>query len=156
MRYRFLLLVILLSTAISFPARAWTGCGAFGANTSGVQLSLIHPGIVVCHDTTATAASEVLDVAKCNHVEFDLDPDMQSTGGGCEGYLWRCRSSAFSTSTCDHMIVDTDGDGVPDDVTLDGLSSGRKGQQYQTGSWVYWQPTVNTGSKQCRMLLACH
>lgn len=76
--------------------------------------------------------------------------------------------SACRTSACAQVTdSNADGDIAPEfqsainsvlwpDVTLDGVTIGRQGQQYQTATWIYWAPTANAGSKQCRLMIACH
>lgn len=139
--------------ALPTPARAWNDCGSFGNADSA---AVIRPGQYRCHDTTGTTASNVIATADCRYFDAVLDPDMAAATAGCEGYLWRCHAPAYSANTCTKMLVDTNGDGVPDDVTLDGVTVGRIGQQYQTATWVYWQPTANAGAKQCRLMITCH
>jgi len=145
----------LLAAWLALPgaARAWNDCAAFGNADSA---AVIRPGRAACHDTTGTTASDVLTVEACAYFDATLDPDMQSAGAGCEGYLWRCSAPTYSANACSHAILDTDFDGVPNDVTLDGVTIGRQGQQYQTATWIYWQPTANAGSKQCRLMITCH
>lgn len=147
--------VVGMTLLLALPAAAWNDCGPFGSAADATGQPF-RPGSVRCHDTTATVASDVLNVSACDHFDATLDPDMASTGAGCEGYLWRCTSSTYSANACRHASVDTDGDGVPDDVTLDGVTTGRQGQQYQTATWIYWAPTANAGSKQCRLMISCY
>ncbi len=153
MRGRWILMAALALVAL--PARAWNDCGPFGSAADATGQPF-RPGSNFCHDTTGTTASDVLKVNECRYFDATLDPDMQSAGAGCEGYLWRCNSSTYSANTCRHVSLDTDFDGVPDDVTLDGVTIGRQGQQYQTATWIYWAPTANAGSKQCRLMISCH
>lgn len=141
---------------LALPAAAWNNCGPFGSAADADATIPMKLGTTLCHDTTGTTASSVLNASNCRSFDAMLDPDMASTGAGCEGYLWRCSAPTYSANTCAKMLVDTDGDGIADDVTLDGVTIGRQGQQYQTATWIYWQPTANSGSKQCRMLIACH
>lgn len=144
-----------MTLLLALPAAAWNDCGPFGSAADATGQPF-RPGSVRCHDTTGTTASDVLTASGCIYFDAVLDPDMASTGAGCEGYLWRCNAPTYSANTCTKMLVDTDGDGIPNDVTLDGVTLGRIGQQYQTTTWLYWQPTANASSKQCRLMIACH
>lgn len=151
---RSLVLLALLSTWLALPTAsgAWNDCAAFG---NPDWSAIVNPGRTRCHDTTATIASDVLNVSSCDHFGVQLEPDFAGTGTGCEGYLWRCSSPSYSANTCTKALVDTDGDGIPDDVTLNGSTIGRQGQQYQTATWIYWQPTANPSSHQCRLVVDC-
>lgn len=147
--------LVLFLALLAAPAQAWNDCGAYGSAVELGYATSLTPGKALCHDTTGTTASDMLNVSKCDHFGAYLDPDMDATGAGCEGYLWRCQTNTYSANSCSKILHDVDGDGVLDDVTLDGNTVGRIGFTWETATWVYWQPTANASSKKCRLLVDC-
>jgi len=126
------------------PAHAWNTCGAFAAaaGTAADNIGSLGSPIMtkpntyhyLCHDTSGVVDSTLLRV-EAEWVSVELDPNMGSIDGGpadCEIYVYRCRSSTATTAdltSCTKEIVDTDADGIANDVTLDGVTNMRRGIQ---------------------------
>lgn len=137
---------------------AWNNCGTPGL--AGTVGDIVTPkSRIICHDTaTATATdSTLLDVSQCDHFDVEFDAAAASTNSGAESQLYRCTAKSIASAWCSKMLVDTDGDGIADDVTLDGVTIGRKGQQWQTATWIYVDMTVApSGSDVSRVMITCY
>lgn len=155
---RSLLVIAFLCMADPNLAEAWTGCGAssssnadaFGLSPNGTR--------VACHDTAADTATDsgILSVTGCNHIEISFDPSYTDTSTGAEAQIYSCTYAVASTTLCRKLLVDTDGDGIPDDVTLDGATIGRQGQQWQTADWIFVDMTVApSGGDIARTKVSC-
>ncbi len=145
----------MLSAWLALPTAsvAVNSCGAF--STSASTSASAKPGQNLCHDTTGTTDSEIIDVRACDHFSVHLDPDVTWAGTGCEAYVWRCTQA--STTSCVKIMEDTDADGVPNDVTLtgDGTTSRRNGYDWQTASWLWIDVTANPSGHSCRTTVEC-
>lgn len=143
---RFVLLVACLVALFAAPAEAFNRCtkvpGTAGIELAADALERPERGIetvsTACHDTALNTATDsgILAVWRC--ANFDLDGSAMAGG---TAYIYRCTAPSTSLSYCTKMLVDTDGDGIPDDVPLDGATIGKVGQQYQTALWLWidWQ-----------------
>lgn len=144
------LMIGALSAACScpLPAMAWTGCGSTSSSNSDAASLSPNGNRVLCHDTAAATATDsgILSVTACNHIQIDFDPSYANANTGAQAQIYSCPYPTASTTTCRKLLVDVDGDGLPDDVTLDGVTSGRIGQQWQNADWIFVDMTVAPGA----------
>ena len=140
-------------------AGSWVDCTS-GAARGGFDSVLSS----ICFEWTATGDSTLIAPARCASIEIGpLIPSTTDTSTGATAYVYRCGSgnvgSAAGAGQCSKMLVDTDGDGIvtaADDVTLDGVTFGRQGQQYQTATLLYVSPQAATSAKTARLMITCH
>lgn len=155
---RGILFAVILTVAVPNLAEAWTGCGA--ASTSNADAAALAPNgsRVLCHDTAADTATDsgILSVTACNHIEIAFDPSYLDASTGAEAQIYSCTYSTASTTLCNKLLVDTDFDGIPNDVTLDGVTIGRQGQQWQNADWIFVDMTVApSGGDIARTKVSC-
>lgn len=158
MKWLVVVWVVVAGALAPAVADAWNRCTAApGGAGSSLEIDRVdrpqsgrESVSTACHDTAEDTATDsgILATWPCAYIDLD-----GSAMAGGTAYVYRC--TAPSTSYCTKMLVDTDGDGVPDDVTLDGVTIGRVGQQYQTALWLWidWQ-TAPTGFG--RIAVLCH
>ena len=152
------LIILLLALALAMPgtSSAFNKCGAFDNGSSATAAAgHLTAGISFCHDTTTTATSPVL-VSDADHFSFEVQPDMGSTGTGCTVQLYRCVSAAPTISQdCLEICPDSDFDGAPNcGTTLDGVTVGRRGMDWQTAKFLKVVVTANPGADNCRTMLS--
>lgn len=161
MRLAWLFTMGLVGLLAAAPAEAAFNRCTTVPGTSGISLAVdalerpergVETVSLACHDTALNTATDsgLLAVWPCSYFEVD-----GSAMAGGTAYLYRCAAPSTSASYCTKMIVDVNGDAIPDDVPLDGATIGKVGQQYQTALWVWidWQ-TAPTGYG--RIAFACH
>ena len=151
---------VLLLTLFALPAGAFDDCKLLTATAP--KYTVMNPRLnkVLCFNTATATASDsgILDVSACSSFSLFFDPSYGTANTDAEGQLYRCSTPVGTPSTvlCDKMLVDTDGDGVPNDVTLDG-TTGRDGQVNQTAAWIWLDMTAAPGAAQfARALVVCH
>lgn len=148
----------LLAMLVPNLSDAWTGCGSTStSNTDSASLSP-NGSRVLCHDTVANTATDsgILSVTQCNHIQIEFDPSYADASTGAEAQIYYCPYATASTTTCAKLLVDTDGDGIPDDVTLNGSTIGRIGQQWQNADWIFVHMTVApSGGAIARTKVTC-
>jgi hypothetical protein len=146
-------LIFGVALLVAGVAYAWSTSpdGAAGSCTS------VSPsGPRVCHyNFSDTTDSGIISTALCRDFNVFLNPDEDGTNTGAEVYIYRCSEPVASTSECHKILGDTDGDGVRDDVTLNG-SSMRTGLQNVQAAWIYVDVTANGGSDDARVTIECH
>lgn len=157
-------LILLAALAAASPAWAWNNCGAFDAASAGTGVGAV-TGIgkvgtsAACHDTSGTTDSLLLTV-DAQFVSVELDPNMaaiDSGASGCEVQVYRCRSTTATTSdltSCTKELTDTDGDGILNDVTLDGVTTARRGIQAIQAKYLLIDVTANGSSHNCRTMVS--
>ena len=140
--------------ALPGPAAAVNSCGDF--STTASTSATLRPGQIVCHDTTGTTSSEVLDVRACDHFTVQLDPDVTGTGTGCEVTVWRSALPGTKSREI-QLMEDTDADGIPNAVSLtgDGSTNRRNGLDWQTASTIWISVDANPSSHSCRTIVEC-
>lgn len=114
---------------------------------------------LLCHDTAVATASDsgILNTGQCDHLEIQFKPDITGTATGAEAQIYRCTAPVATSSYCTKMLVDTDGDGIPNDVTLDGTTIGRIGMLWQTAQYLWVDMTVAPGgSAIARTIVSCY
>lgn len=137
-------------------AGSWVDCTS-GAASGGFDSVLR----AICFEWTATGNSTLIATARCASIEIGpLIPSTTDTATGATAYVYRCGrgdvGAAASAGQCEKMLVDTDGDGIPDDVPMDGVTIGRQGQQWQTATLLYVSPQAATSAKTARLMITCH
>lgn len=158
---RYWVVALALAVLLGLPSAAsaaWNNCGVPGL-ASSVGDVVTQKSRLICHDTAAATATDstLLDVSQCDHIDLAFDPAAASTNTGAEAQLYRCTVKSIASEWCAKMLVDTDGDGIPDDVTLDGVTIGRQGQQWQTAAWVYVDmTTAPSGTDVSRLMITCY
>lgn len=168
MRLRHLLLAALLA---GFAGVAWAQVDTDGWGVSpdasasddkcvGMEpnMATFRPGwrSTCYYDFANTQDSETLDVRKCESVNVWLDPDEDGTSTGAEVQVYNCSEASFSANHCVKVLSDTDGDGVVNDVTLDGSTAMRVGLSHFQASYLAIDVTANAGSDDARVTAECH
>jgi len=130
-------------------AHAWNACGTFGVDLSHSEISRDVP--CLCHDTTSTGASPQISIRGVTSLRVLVDPDVTSTGTGCEVQAYECTQA--SVASCTKLLGDTDGDGVVNVMTLDGATLMRRGVDGFRARWLYLNVTANPSSHSCRTMV---
>lgn len=102
----------------------------------------VGPGQKAIYDFTDTTASPILHIL-CRVASLHLDPNGTVTG------VWRgpCSTAEASTSYCERLDADQDGDGVPDANDLNGDCSANRCSIYGVAPGAYYfDPTASDGS----------
>ena len=154
---RWIVCLVMLVAPLSASAVGWVECND-SSSSATIVLTRFH---ALCFEWTATGDSTLIAAANCDTIEIGpLLPSMTDTTTGATAYVYRCGrgtpGSAAGSGACQKMLVDTDGDGLPDDVAMDGVTTGRKGQQYQTATLLYVSPQAATSGKTARLMITCH
>jgi hypothetical protein len=105
-----------------------------------------------CHydwDSSLTDAARLLDASDCESV------NLYKTGATGEVYVYSCAGASYSASACHKILADTDGDGIVDDVTIDGSTLMRRGIQ-EVQAHMLHVDTVSCPSGTCRLTAECH
>lgn len=146
------ILGIVMVLGMPAAAGAWGDCRSRVAVDAGpITLS---KNQVTCFDTAdATSATTGMVFSPGCMLDIQFDPDATGSGTGAVAQLYRC--STPTTTSCEKMLVAVDGDGIPDDVTLDGTTIGREGQQYQTAIWWYATITAPGAGDYARLIVGC-
>jgi len=145
--------------ALPQGARAAGAWYKIGSTT--VQARSLIPGQAATYDSTlamgTTNDSPSLFVAGCGHIRVDFDPSYANATTGAEAQVYYCNTPTTSTTTCSKLLVDTDADGLPNNVTLTGVpDSGRIGQQWQDATWLFvHMTTAPAGSDIARTTITC-
>ena len=147
------LCAFLLFTAARAGAVAWNDCGS-----TNTPIGSLISGRSACFDTTTATTSDILFVGNCHYFDVTFDPSIANATALAEAQLYRCLNNTVSTTTCHLMLVDTDVDGLPNNVTLNGdVLTMRSGQQYQTAQWIFVVMTISPGgTNSARTLVTCH
>lgn len=157
MRLRTLTLALALwMLPLAAGAGSWVDCTS-GSASSGFD-AVLHS---ICFEWTATGDSTIISGAGCGSIEIGpLVPSTTDTSTGATAYVYRCGNgsvgSAPAAGQCSKILVDTDGDTIPNDVALDGVTIGKIGQQWQTATLLYVSPQTATSGKTARLMLTCH
>lgn len=157
MRLRTLTLALALwMLPLAAGAGSWVDCTSGSASSSFD--AVLHS---ICFEWTATGDSTIVSAADCHSIEIGpLVPSTTDTTTGATAYVYRCGSgsvgAAQAAGQCSKMLVDVDGDGIPDDIPLDGVTVGRIGQQWQTATLLYVSPQAATSGRTARLMITCH
>lgn len=116
------------------------------------------------YETASTTQSLPIDISQCLYVSIQWNPDEDGTTTGATGYVYTCDEEKIPTVTaanylannCTKRLADTDGDGVDNDLPLDGTTVHRKGLQFIQGSWLLVGTITNASSDQIRVTATCH
>ena len=152
-------LALALILAMAQTASAWNDCGTPGSARDVENVASPNGRRVICHDTAAAVATDsgLLSVAQCDHLTIHFDPDADGTATGATAYIYGCTYPSASSTYCSKLLVDTDGDGIPNDVTLDGSTLGQFGQQWQSAAWIWVDMQSAPGSGDyARTMIVCH
>jgi len=137
-----------------------TWCSAPDRSASGRELTNLTPErSVAFYDFSGTTDPPVIEINPgCEHPVIWLDPDEDGANTGAEIQLYRCNDKGtFSTTICPaKVLADTDGDGIINDVTIDGSTLMRIGQDGARVAWLGIDITANAGSDDARIMLECH
>jgi len=145
---------VLLSAGIAY---AQLSTGAWSTEPDGTtECTALSKSNSPCYyDFSATTDSWVLPTSACRDVNVWLNPDEDGTNTGAEVQIYRCEEETASANHCHKILGDTDGDGILNDVTLNG-SSMRTGLQNVQADWIYVDVTANAGSDDARVTVECH
>ena len=150
---------ILLMALVFVAGSAWAaGWSRLPSGTQG-DCEALRPGSqVTCfYDfADATTDSSALAVSQCRDVNIWLDPDTTTAVAGAKVYIWNCATKTFSSNTCVKILPDSDGDGLPNDVPLDGATLGLRGFQNVQASFLVVEANANAGSDTARVTVECH
>jgi hypothetical protein len=97
---------------------------------------------------------ETLECAEGITYWFDPDEDGVSTGALVQPY--RCSERTFSTNHCTPIYNDTDGDGIPNALPLDGTTTLRIGRERVFASYLAFDVTANPSSDDARITVECY
>lgn len=151
MRYFILIAVLMLA----LPAAAADG---WSQEQDGTRNCSVLSAGTCYYDFSGTTDSKTLAISsKCMPVSVSLNPDEDGTNTGAEIQLYRCNDrGTFSTTICPSKILaDTDGDGLLNDVTLDGNTVGRIGLSDLSTRWVGIDITANPAGDDFRITAEC-
>lgn len=105
----------------------------------------------------ATTDSVTIDTSRCGSVTFLFDPDEDGSNTGAEVYL-HC-ADGHGAGTIDtqsrHVMPDTDGDGLGNDVTYTGTTNERSGIRFAC-PLTSVETSANAGTDEFRATLQCH
>lgn len=154
----------LIIAAMLFAGVAWAvQTGGWTTQPDGsVECFVLSPGTnprggrVCYYDFNNTQDSVTLNVSACESVNIHFDPDEDGTNTGAEVQMYRCSEGSFSTNHCHKILGDTDGDGVNNDVTLDGDTNMRVGFQQVQAAYIAVDVTANGSSDDARVTVECH
>lgn len=154
-----LLLGVLLVAALSpgVALAAWNNCNLAGFTTDTGDV-ITKTKSIACHDTaTGTATdSTLLWVKNCDHIQILFDPDVAGSETTAEAQIYTCAQAVANATNCTKLLVDTDGDGIVNDTTLNGTDM-RKGIAWANAQWIWVDMTVApTAGKVARTLVSCH
>jgi len=125
-------------------------------NAGGV-CDVLKPAQTCYYDFADTTDPDTLDVSQClRGITYWLEPDEDGASTGCEVQPYRCTEDSFSTNHCTKILNDTTGDGIPNDVTLDGTTVLRIGRENVTMPFFGCDVTANASSDDCRIVVGCY
>ena len=157
---RVLLFALALLVASSASAGSWVDCGDSAATSRASLRPGNQPSNTICFEWTATGDGTLIDTSSCTLDIGPLVPSMTDTLTGATAYVYRCGhgtpGSAPTARYCQAMDVDTDNDGLPNHAPMDGVTTGLKGQQWQTATLLYVSPQAATSGKTARLMITCH
>lgn len=124
--------LILLFCSVAYADANWQATAA----CTGQSYTKLKPGSggidgtdPLWHCPTGTGNSAILQSTQTFSICFD--PHTGSTGGAARVYIRQCISSTVSANSCPRLTVDSDMDGILDDVPLDGDNgAGSSAQNY--------------------------
>ena len=127
-------LILILTLLISVPAIADANWQSNDSCT-GPSFTKLKPGSgggtdgsdPLWHCPTGTGNSVVFQSTQVFSICFD--PHTGGTGGAARVFIRQCVSSTGSTNSCARLTVDSDLDGILDDVPLDGDNGAVSGAQ---------------------------
>ncbi len=98
-------------------------------------------GVCIVQDQTAATADSLIKLNAGNLYTLIFDPDIGGTGvATAEMQLYGpCSYTTITTDVCEKLLVDTDGDGSLDDVTLTGdiVAGQQRGRIYDIPGGLY-------------------
>ena len=155
-RFLVMALVLAVPAAASADSLQW-----FTAPNGASPIGVLDPNVestrVAYFESDETSGNSwALDTKHCNPAIFTFNPDEDGALTGAEVNLWDLDGpSAVSTTNNGRKIQpDTDGDGVPNDVTFDGTSTGRKSIQFRS-SLILVEIATNATPDEFRVKVEC-
>ena len=158
MRRILLFTAVLLVAGTAYPITGGVSGWAKSPDGTAADCESLSPnGSRVCNYEFSTKVdSAILSVALCRDVNVFFDPDEDgAVATGAEVYIYRCSSPTASTNSCHKVLGDTDGDGILNDVTLDGTSM-RTGLQNVQAAWLYVAVSAAPSAGDARVTVECH
>ncbi len=129
MKLIFVIFLLLIGTSALADAN-WQD----NATCTGTTYTKLKPGSggidgtdPLWHCPTGTGNSSILQSVQVFSVCFD--PDTNGSAGAARVYLRQCVGTTVSTNSCTRVVVDSDMDGILDDVPLDGDNGAVSGAQ---------------------------
>jgi hypothetical protein len=151
--------------------RAWLALALLGALLApGVSLadwsksqdganncSSLTPGNRCFYDFSDTTDPAVLDTLECtNGINYWFDPDEDGPNVGALVQPYRCSERSLSTNHCTPIYNDTDGDGIPDALPLDGTTVLRIGREHVLTGFLGFDVTANPNLDDARITVECY
>jgi len=148
----------LLVPGVSFatcPADTW--CTQPDSNLSGKKCSSIGPENTCYYDFSATTDPPCLSTDETRSISYWLEPDEDGASTGVTVYPYRCTENSLSTNHCTKILNDTTGDGIPNDLPLDGTTVLRIGREdVFVKPYICFDITANPSSDDARLIVGGH
>lgn len=122
------------------------------------KVKALHPSTaaVAYYDFSDTTDPVPISARACGSVSYWLEPDEDGASTGVTVQPYRCTESTLSTNHCTPIYNDTDGDGIPNALPLDGTTTLRIGREDVRVSWLAFDVTANPNSDDARIVVECH
>jgi hypothetical protein len=152
-----------LRHSLLFLVVLWPGL-AFADNTrwwsepddSIVEVTKLLGGGTAYHESTRlTGNSKLLDVSACDPAVFSFNPDEDGAATGAEVNLWSLDARDGTTTNNGIKIQpDTDGDGLPNDVTYNGSTAKRTAIAFWAKQ-ILIEAAANVNPDEFRVKIEC-
>jgi hypothetical protein len=118
------ILTVLLTVFPLWANAGWKNCPGNLADTS-TTVERLTPGITSCYLFSTATSPPRADGRLCRGVDVFVDADIaQAAGAGfVQGiHVYRCPDVGSGFATCEKTLIDRNGDGIPDDQSMTGIS----------------------------------